>query len=40
VAVDTAGNVGYCTSLAVVDGDPAISYYDGGNSDLKYVKLY
>jgi formylglycine-generating enzyme required for sulfatase activity len=34
---DTA-NVGTFTSLIVVDGNPAISYYDGTNGDLKFVR--
>ena len=38
VAVDTNGNVGTDTSLAVVNGNPAISYCDDSNDDLKYVR--
>jgi len=37
VIVDTAINVGHYSSLAVVDGRPAISYYDMGNTALKYA---
>ncbi len=36
--VDSEGLVGWYTSLAVVNGNPAISYYDWGNDDLKYVR--
>ncbi|MDQ3023310.1 MAG: PKD domain-containing protein [bacterium] len=35
---DSAGDVGYFTSLAVVNGNPAISYWEGGTLDLKYVR--
>ncbi len=35
---DAAGNVGKYTSLAVVNGNPAISYWNEANSDLKYVR--
>ncbi|MCX6878424.1 MAG: SUMF1/EgtB/PvdO family nonheme iron enzyme [Verrucomicrobia bacterium] len=40
VTVDTGGTgtVGRFTSLAVVDGMPAISYFDDTNADLKYVR--
>jgi hypothetical protein len=35
--VDRSGSVGVHTSLAAVDGKPAISYYDYTNADLKYA---
>ncbi len=35
---DTNLNVGYYSSLAVVDGRPAISYFDNANDNLKYVR--
>jgi len=37
VHVDTEGNVGGSTSLAVVDGGPAISYYSFSDTSLKYA---
>jgi hypothetical protein len=36
--VDSAGETGYFISLAIVNGNPAISYYDFSNGDLKYVR--
>jgi hypothetical protein len=37
VRVDTAGVVGSFTSLTVINGNPAISYFDNTNITLKYV---
>ncbi len=36
--MDTNGDVGSFTSLAVVNDKPAIGYRDVGNGDLKYVR--
>ena len=39
IALDTAGNVGSYTSIAIgADGNPIISYFDDANNDLKVVK--
>ena len=38
VTIDSSGNVGHDISLCVVNGNPAISYYDSTNDDLKYVR--
>jgi len=38
VTVDSEGSVGPFCSLAVIGGQPAISYCDSGNGDLKYVR--
>lgn len=38
VVVDAAGNVGSFSSLAVVNGRPAISYFDAIAGDLKYAR--
>ena len=39
MTVDSAGAVGYFSSLAVANGNPAISYFDNTNADLKYAYL-
>ncbi len=38
VLVQGIVNVGFYTSLAIVNGNPAISYFDVDNLDLKYVR--
>jgi hypothetical protein len=38
LTLDSTGEVGWFTSLAVVNGYPAIGYYDFNNYDLKYVR--
>lgn len=35
---DSAGDVGRGTSLEIVNGNPAIAYYDATNANLKYVR--
>ncbi len=37
-SVDSAGDVGKFTSLKIINGHPAISYYDETRGDLKYVR--
>jgi LPXTG-site transpeptidase (sortase) family protein len=36
--LDSTGNVGMDTSLAVVNGYPAISFFDSSNADLKFIR--
>jgi hypothetical protein len=37
IIIDATVNAGY-NSLSIINGNPAISYYDGINNDLKYVR--
>jgi len=38
VSLDTGGNVGHYPSLVIVNGAPAISYYNVGGAHLKYIR--
>jgi LPXTG-site transpeptidase (sortase) family protein len=38
VTADNVGSVGQYISLAVINGNPAMSYFDETNQDLKYVR--
>jgi hypothetical protein len=38
LTIDSSGSVGKYTSLAIVNGKPAISYYNQTNGALKYVQ--
>ncbi|NKB25003.1 MAG: hypothetical protein GKR87_11635 [Kiritimatiellae bacterium] len=39
VTVDNDGSVGTYTSMTIVNGEPAISYINGIDRDLKYVRM-
>ena len=38
ITLDPGPNTGLYPSLAIVDGNPAVSYYDDNNDDLMYVR--
>lgn len=38
ITVDSAGYVGYDSSLLIVNGNPAISYLDNSNNKVKYIR--
>ncbi len=38
IADNATGNVRFYTSIQIVDGNPAIAYYDNTRGDLKYVR--
>lgn len=38
ISIDTTGNVGQYTSMAIVHGRPAIAYYDFTGGNLKFVR--